>query len=489
MYQSKSASSCHLWFPNMFGFKGGIQVYSAFLLKALQNFYHDVHYQVYLKHDSQSSPDLGDWHQTDFHFTGKIPLSLRTPAFAAQIMLGGLWHSPELVITSHLNFTPIAYWLKQLRGIPYWTIAHGVEAWNIERPLLKTALGHADRILAVSHYTRDRLLKEQDLNPEQVLLLPNTFDSDRFTIAPKPPYLLQRYGFSPETKILLTVCRLDSQEQYKGYDRILEALPTILPQVPNLHYLIVGKGDDRPRVETLIQQLNLQKYVTLAGFIPDEELCDHYNTIPLGVDIPEIQPDAKAKLRAKYDIPLDATIILFLSRLHYKKRPDLLIEALHQVQSKRPNLYLLLAGSGDSEYIEQLKQLLHQLDLHHCTRFTGFVTGEDKDLVLQGSDLFVLPSFSENFGIAVVEAMAAGLPVIITPEVQIAPEIKQANAGLIVEGNRESVASAIAQLLTSEKQKLSHNAQTLVKQCYSWPAIAERLADVDCSLIQNQLND
>ncbi|MDJ1168136.1 glycosyltransferase [Roseofilum sp. BLCC_M154] len=207
-------------------------------------------------------------------------------------------------------------------------------------------------------------------------------------------------------------------------------------------------------------------------------------TIPLGVDLPEIQPDAKAKLRAKYDIPLDATIILFLSRLHYKKRPDLLIEALHQVQSKRPNLYLLLAGSGDPEYIEQLKQLLHQLDLHHCTRFTGFVTGQDKDLVLQGSDLFVLPSFSENFGIAVVEAMAAGLPVIITPEVQIAPEIEQANAGLIVEGNREFVASAIAQLLASDSKLLGQNAQTLVKKCYSWPAIAEQLAGVDHSLIQ-----
>lgn len=206
-------------------------------------------------------------------------------------------------------------------------------------------------------------------------------------------------------------------------------------------------------------------------------------TIPLGVDIPEIQPDAKAKLRAKYDIPLDAPIILFLSRLHYKKRPDLLIEAIHTVKSQHPNIYLILAGSGEPEYIEQLKQMLHQLGLADCTRFAGFVTGEDKDLVLQGSDLFVLPSFSENFGIAVVEAMAAGLPVIITPEVQIAPEILQAQAGLIVDGNRESVASGISQLLASEKQKLSRNAQTLVKQRYSWPVIAERLADVDRSLI------
>ncbi|MDJ1168135.1 glycosyltransferase [Roseofilum sp. BLCC_M154] len=348
MSNSKTINYYHLWFPNMFGFKGGIQVYSAFLLQALQNLYRDRHYQVYLKHDTQSSPDLGYWPQTDFHFTGQIPLSWRTPAFAAQILLSGLWRSPELVITSHLNFTPVAYWLKRFRGIPYWTIAHGVEAWNIESPILKTALRHADRILAVSKYTRDRLLKEQDLNPERVLLLPNTFDSDRFTIAPKPPYLLQRYGFSPETKILLTVCRLDSQEQYKGYDRILEALPTILPQVPNLHYLIVGKGDDRPRVETLIQQLNLQKYVTLAGFIPDEELCDHYNLCDLfampskgegfGIVYLEALACGKPTLGGNQDGALDALCNGKLGALVNPDRVEEIAQTLIQIlQRQYPN--------------------------------------------------------------------------------------------------------------------------------------------------------
>ncbi|MDJ1179469.1 hypothetical protein PJF56_11400 [Roseofilum sp. BLCC_M91] len=83
--KSNTTKGCDLWFPNMFGFKGGIQVYSAFLLQVLQNLYPDRHYQVYVKHDTQSSPDLGHWYQTDFHVTGKIPLSWRTPAFATQI--------------------------------------------------------------------------------------------------------------------------------------------------------------------------------------------------------------------------------------------------------------------------------------------------------------------------------------------------------------------------------------------------------------------
>lgn len=275
--QKSPRTALHLWFPNIFGFKGGIQVYSAFLLQALQSLYPDIDYEIFLKHDTSSSQDLNVLSQTKFHFAGAWPLFLRTAAFSSQLLGYGIWQQPELVIATHLNFTEAAYWLKRLRGIPYWAIAHGVEAWNIQRPALQKALHEADRILAVSNYTRDRLLEEQNLDPAKVLLLPNTFDRARFQIAPKPLYLLKRYGLSPDQKIILTVGRLDSQEQYKGYDRVLRALPTIIENIPQVHYLIVGKGDDRPRVEQLIQQLNLQHHVTLAGFIPDSELCDHYN--------------------------------------------------------------------------------------------------------------------------------------------------------------------------------------------------------------------
>jgi glycosyltransferase involved in cell wall biosynthesis len=274
MKNCKNGQQIYLWFPDIFQFKGGIQVYSAFLLEALQNLYPQIEYDVFLKHDTHSLTD--EVANTKFHFAGISPLSIRTPVFATQILGYGLWMRPHLIIASHLNFTVVAYLLKGLTGIPYWTVAHGVEAWNIQSPLLKLALKNADRILAVSNYTRERLLK-QDLDPTKISLLPNTFDFQRFQIAPKPQHLLNRHQLNIDQPVILTVARLDSTEGYKGYDKILQALPEIHKHIPNAHYILVGKGSDRPRIEQLIAQLNLHSSVTLTGFIPDNELCDYYN--------------------------------------------------------------------------------------------------------------------------------------------------------------------------------------------------------------------
>ncbi|WP_051470036.1 glycosyltransferase [Fischerella sp. PCC 9605] len=275
--QERKHLHLHLWFPDIFEFKGGIQTYSTFLLEALQRLYPKIEYEVFLKHDTQCLANFSFISNTRFHFAGTSPIALRTLVYATQILGRGLWKHPSLVIASHLNFTVAAYLLKRLIGTPYWTVAHGVEAWNIKSPALKTALHHADRILAVSNHTRDRLLKEQQLDPTKVSLLPNTFDVNRFQIAPKPQHLLNRHQLTRDQLVILTVARLDSSERHKGYDQILKALPEIRRQIPNIHYILVGKGKDRPRVEQLITQLGLQDCVTLAGFIPDCELCDYYN--------------------------------------------------------------------------------------------------------------------------------------------------------------------------------------------------------------------
>ncbi|MCM0589140.1 MAG: glycosyltransferase [Gloeotrichia echinulata IR180] len=274
--QAKS-KHLHVWTPHLFSFNGGIQTYSAFFIQALQNIYSDSQYDVFIKHDVQTSPSNPYLPQTRFHFAGRLPLKVRTLFFAAQIIGQGLIHKPDLVLATHLNFALASLLLKRLTGIRYWVVAHGIEAWNIKSTALITALMEADLILAVSSYTRDRLLQQQNLDPKKVTLLPNTFDASRFAIAPKPDYLLKQYRLKPEQPVILTVGRLAGMERYKGYDQIIRAMPQIRQFIPNVHYIIVGQGGDQPRIEQLIAELKLQDCVTLAGFVPDEKLCDYYN--------------------------------------------------------------------------------------------------------------------------------------------------------------------------------------------------------------------
>lgn len=277
MNESAHPINCHLWLPNLFEFKGGIQVYLTVFLEALQSSYPDINYELFLKHDTCSSPDFLLLNNTKLHFYGTLPLQLRTAIFATELMRIGLWQRPNLIISTHVNFTPAAYWLKRLAGIPYWTITYGTDAWDIQQKTVKKALSHAEKIISISSYTRDRLLKEQNLDPTKISLLPCTFDASKFQIAPKPQHLLNRYQLTVEQPIILTVGRLDNTQQYKGYDQILLALPEIRRQIPDVHYILVGKGDDRPRIEQLITQLNLQDCVTLTGFVPDQEISNYYN--------------------------------------------------------------------------------------------------------------------------------------------------------------------------------------------------------------------
>ncbi|MDH6079404.1 glycosyltransferase [Chrysosporum ovalisporum ANA283AFssAo] len=267
----------HLWIPNLFEFKGGIQTYSAFFLQAIQNIYPDANYDVFIKHDKKPDPNFPTLGKTKFHCTGTVPLALRTRAFAIQLLTRAILQRPDLIISTHLNFTPAAHQLKRLLGIPYWTVAHGVDAWNIDNPKLQQALHHCHGILAVSQYTGDRLIKEQSLNSEKISILHNTFNPGQFQPAAKPAYLLTRHQLTPEQPVILTVGRLSASEQYKGYDQMIRAMVKIRSVIPNAHYMIVGKGDDQPRIEQLISQLQLQNCVTLGGFVPDDELCDYYN--------------------------------------------------------------------------------------------------------------------------------------------------------------------------------------------------------------------
>ncbi|HAG81048.1 MAG TPA: glycosyltransferase [Cyanobacteria bacterium UBA12227] len=270
-------SAIHLWFPNIFEFKGGIQVYIQDLLQAINQEFPDQNFVVFDKLDQRQPDTSPDFDKIDFRFSGHVPYFWRTPHFAINLIQGALSNRPNLIVCGHINFSPVAFWIYRFTGIPYWILVYGVDAWNVTDKWKIQGLQGAEKIVSISEYTRDRLIEEQSVPPDKITILPVTFDASRFEIGQKPNYLLERYGLKPEQPIILTVARLASADRYKGYDQILQSLPKIRQHIPTIHYILVGKGSDRPRIEQLITHLNLQDCVTLTGFIPDDELGDYYN--------------------------------------------------------------------------------------------------------------------------------------------------------------------------------------------------------------------
>ncbi len=170
-------------------------------------------------------------------------------------------------------------------------------------------------------------------------------------------------------------------------------------------------------------------------------------------------------------------ILLFLGRINFKKGLDLLIPALERLVRDKEDVHLVLAGPDEEGFGKKVRGWIARADLGGRVTITGMLQGQAKLAALADADIFVLPSYSENFGIAVVEAMACGLPVVISDKVNIWREVKAAKAGLVSACDAQELARHIRTLLRDPRagQEMGRNGQALVKRDYCWPAIAERL--------------
>ena len=194
--------------------------------------------------------------------------------------------------------------------------------------------------------------------------------------------------------------------------------------------------------------------------------------IPLGV-----KADFYSDLLQNYQVP----VVLFMSRIEPKKGLDLLIPALESILADGINFNFILAGSNpqNADYETKIKQQIQNSSLGKVTTITGFVSGDAKVALLRKADLFVLPSYYENFGIAVAEAMAAGLPVAISDRVQISEDIEQAEAGWVAPLDVGAIAQAIAQALLApeERQRRGLNGREYAKKYYNWENLARQTID------------
>lgn len=223
--------------------------------------------------------------------------------------------------------------------------------------------------------------------------------------------------------------------------------------------------------------LQEQQEVSLLGLKPTSFI------LPLGIFPSTPIRNAHQRLHQLLNIPADEPIILFLSRLHPKKGLDYLIPALSKSQHR---FTFIIAGSGSLEYEAQIKSLVFSTGLGDRTILVGFVQGEFKDILIQGSDLFVLTSHSENFGIVVLEALVAGLPLLITPGVALAPIVKQHQVGYVTELDVSAIACALDEFLTNPQaaKDMSDRGRQLVLEKYTWEQIALQMQQIYAYILQ-----
>ena len=164
----------------------------------------------------------------------------------------------------------------RIQKSPLLLILHGIDAWTPHSsPLVRWGLRAVDHFVTVSQYTKERFLGWAPLTPGQGHVVPDCIDPAPYGPGPKREELLARYDLHDRT-ILLTLSRLSAGEQYKGHDEVLEVLPALAKEVPDLSYLICGDGDDRPRLEAKAKRLGVEDRTVFAGYVPEEEKADHY---------------------------------------------------------------------------------------------------------------------------------------------------------------------------------------------------------------------
>lgn len=204
--------------------------------------------------------------------------------------------------------------------------------------------------------------------------------------------------------------------------------------------------------------------------------------IPNGVDVPAFNSDQlnSNSFREKYSELKNKKIMLFLSRISWEKGLPLLANAWKNLSEQFKDWHLVIAGQGTPAYETEIKSLFCSNGLSERTTWTGILHGKDKKAVFLEADLFVLPTLSENFGIAVAEALASGIPVITTHGAPWKPLLEE-RCGWWVPVDSSDLANAMEEAMSLsdvELKRMGERGKILMRDKYSWQEVASKMAKV-----------
>ena len=221
-------------------------------------------------------------------------------------------------------------------------------------------------------------------------------------------------------------------------------------------------------VTSSLEEQQLQKW----KFTPPVQL------IPNGVDLPVTKSQIVGnKIRQSLNIPESASLSLYVGRLHKEKRLDLIIRSFATLAKEFANSHLLIVGSDQDGSGEEARVLARQLGVSTQVHFTGLLTGPEVVQAYSEADMLLLVSHRENFGMAAVEAMAMGLPVILAREVGIAAGVEKAKAGMVVNANPIEIGNAWRLLLSNQelREEMGKNGENLVRKQFASEIVANQM--------------
>ncbi len=205
--------------------------------------------------------------------------------------------------------------------------------------------------------------------------------------------------------------------------------------------------------------------------------------VPVGVEeewFAPAAPAARRRFRERFPELAGRRLVFFFGRLSFKKGMDILARAFAKVARELHDVHMVLAGPDTEGYGAKVREWLKADGVLEKATFTGALTGEDRFAALQEAEVFVLPSYAENFGQAVAEAMACGVPVVISDRVNIWPEVKRAGAGLVVGCDVHQTAEALLTLLKNFPlgKQMGARGRHWIEENLTWKVIGEQLLHV-----------